>query len=93
VHLLAEAGISKAQAKAMLYEYSMLPASSFRPGDLEVLGDKGRIIGGKVSLVDSPDDIYIGVMGGPGIHTVYLPGFAHETIPHAPVSKAIATKR
>lgn len=89
VHLLAEAGISKAQAKEMLYEYSMLPKTCFRKGDLDALQAKGRIVGNKVSLVDSPDDIYIAVMGGPGIHTVYLPGFAHETIPHAPVSKLI----
>jgi hypothetical protein len=89
VHLLAQAGISKAQAKAMLYEYSMLPTSAFRPGDLQALREKGRVMEDRVSLVDGPDDIYIGVMGGPGIHSVYLPGFAHETIPHAPVSKLI----
>ncbi|HEV7390261.1 MAG TPA: hypothetical protein VGO08_01355, partial [Burkholderiales bacterium] len=61
VHLLAQAGISKEQAKAMLYEYSMLPTSAFRKGDLEALREKGRVIGDKVSLVDSPADIYIGV--------------------------------
>ena len=93
VHLLAEAGISKARAKAMLYEYSMLPVSCFRPGDIEALEAKGRVLGDKVSLVDSPDDIHIGVMGGPGIHTVYLPGFAHETLPNAPVSKRIESQR
>jgi hypothetical protein len=92
VHLLAAAGISKAQTKAMLYEYSMLPASCFRSGDLKALEEKGRMVGDKVSLVDGPEDIYIGVMGGPGIHTVYLPGFAHETIPHQPVSKAVAAR-
>jgi hypothetical protein len=88
-HLLANAGISKAQAKAMIYEYSMLPTSCFRKGDLEALEKKGRIKSEKVSLVDSPEDIHIVIMGGPGIHTVYLPGFAHETIPHAPVTKLI----
>ncbi len=46
----------------------------------------------RVSRVDGPDDIRIGVMGGPGIHTVYLRGFAHETIPHAPVSKVLTEK-
>lgn len=90
VKLLADAGISKAQAKVMLYEYSMLPASAFRKGDLHALHEKGRVVGDKISLVDSSEDIYIGVMGGPGIHTVYLPGFAHETIPHAPVSRLVA---
>lgn len=92
VHLLAEAGISKRQAKEMLYEYSMLPTACFRKGDLDALQSKGRIVGGKVSLVDNPDDIHIAVMGGPGIHTVYLPGFAHETLPHAPVSKVIGER-
>jgi hypothetical protein len=91
--LLADAGISKSQAKAMLYEYSMLPATSFRTGDLEALRQKGRVIDGRVSLVDSPDDIHIAVMGGPGIHTVYLPGFAHEVIPNQPVSKRVSPAR
>ena len=92
VRLLANAGISKAEAKKMLYKYSMLPTACFRPGDLQALEKKGRLINNRVSLVDSPEDIQIGVMGGPGIHTVYLPGFAHETIPHAPVSKVIDEK-
>jgi len=87
--LLANAGISKAKAKEMLYEYSMLPVTSFRDGDRQALRERGRVIDGRVSLVDRPDDIHIVVMGGPGIHTVYLPGFAHEVIPHAPVSRPI----
>jgi hypothetical protein len=90
VRLLADAGISKSDARAMLYEYSMLPQSCFRKGDLEALDKHGRLRGDKVTLVDGPEDIHIAVMGGPGIHSVYLPGFAHETIPSAPVSKAIA---
>ena len=52
-----------------------------------------RVVGGKVSLVERPEDIQIAVMGGPGIHTVYLPGFAHESIPHMPVSKLIPARR
>jgi hypothetical protein len=90
VRVLADAGISKTQAKRMLYEHAMLPASCFRKTDLHVLREKGRVAGDKVTLVDGPDDIHIGVMGGPGIHTVYLPGFSHEIIPRAPVSKVIA---
>ena len=54
VHLLAQAGISKEQAKAMLYEYSMLPTNAFRKGDLAALREKGRVIGDRVSLVDGP---------------------------------------
>lgn len=88
--VLANAGISKAQAKAMLYEYSILPASYFRKSDLPVLEDKGRIVGNKVSLVDGPDDIYIGVTGGTGIHAVFVPGFSLEILPHVPVSRVIA---
>lgn len=88
-HLLAEAGITKSEAKRMLYEYSMLPAACFRKGDIAALEAKGRIVADKVSLVDGPEEIQIAVCGGPGIHTVYLPGFAHETIPHAPVSKLV----
>ncbi|OGA39615.1 MAG: hypothetical protein A3G24_25340 [Betaproteobacteria bacterium RIFCSPLOWO2_12_FULL_62_13] len=87
--LLADAGISKSQAKAMLYEYSLLPTSHFRKTDLPIMEEKGRVVGGKVSLVDSPDEIQIGVMGGTGIHAVYLPGFSLEILPHIPVSKVI----
>src|SRR5205085_10336956 len=71
VRLLADAGISKSQAQAMLYEYSKLPASCFRKGDLQALRAKGRVEGERVSLVENPDDMYIGVMGGPGIPSVY----------------------
>ncbi|MGH7830316.1 MAG: hypothetical protein ACREP8_09085, partial [Candidatus Binatia bacterium] len=88
--LLADGGISKTDAKALLYGYTLLPASYFRKGDLEILKKKGRMMGEKVSLVDGPDDIYIGVMGGTGIHTMFLPGFSHEIIPHVPVSKIIS---
>lgn len=89
VRLLADAGISKADAKSMLYEYTLLPSSYFRKSDLEILEKKGRVVADRVSLVDRPEDIYIGVMGGTGIHTVFLPGFSHEIIPHVPVSKVI----
>ncbi|MBI2986827.1 MAG: hypothetical protein HYY45_08670 [Deltaproteobacteria bacterium] len=89
VRLLADAGISKADAKTMLWEYTLLPSSYFRKGDLKILEKKGCVVAGRVSLVDRPEDIYIGVMGGTGIHTVFLPGFSHEIIPHVPVSKVI----
>ncbi len=90
VQLLADAGISKAKAKEMIYEYTLLPTSFFRSSDIPFLEKKGRIKDGKVSLVDTPEDIYLGVLGGTGIHTVYLPGFSHEQIPHVPVTKVIA---
>jgi|SRR5579872_152526 hypothetical protein len=90
VQLLADAGISKAKAKEMIYEYTLLPTSFFRNSDIPFLEKKGRIKDGKVSLVDTPEDIYLGVLGGTGIHTVYLPGFSHEQIPHVPVTKVIA---
>ena len=89
VQLLADAGITKAKAKEMIWEYSLLPVSFFRKSDVPFLEKKGRVANGKVSLVDGPEDIYLGVMGGTGIHTVYLPGFSHEQIPHVPVSKVI----
>ena len=47
---------------------------------------------GNARLTTALPRIHIAVMGGPGIHTVYLPGFAHETISHTPVSKVIAHK-
>jgi hypothetical protein len=89
IRLLADAGISKARAKEMLYDYSLLPVSYFRKSDVPFLEQKGRVKNGMVSLVETPDDIQIGVAGGTGIHTVFLPGFSHEIIPHIPVMKVI----
>ena len=91
--LLADAGISKEKAKEMIWEYSLLPVSNFRPSDVPFLEKKGRIANGKVSLVNSPEDIFLCVMGGTGIHTVYLPGFSHEQIPCVPVTKLIDESR
>lgn len=93
VRLLSHAGISKAQAKEFLYEHSFLPTSQFRKTDMQALEEKGRLVGNKVSFVASPDDIYVGVMGGAGFHSVFLPGFSHQILPHVPVSKAIAESR
>lgn len=90
INLLAEAGITKAMAKQMLYDYSLLPVSYFRKSDVPFLEQKGRVQDGKVSLVNDPEDIQIAVCGGTGIHTVFLPGFSHEIIPHVPVCKVIA---
>jgi hypothetical protein len=89
IELLADAGITKAKAKEMIYDYTLLPTSYFRKTDVPFLEQKGRIHNGKVSLVDTPDHIQIAVAGGTGIHTVFLPGFSHEIIPHVPVSKII----
>jgi hypothetical protein len=87
--MFADAGISKAEAKALLHEYSMLPCTYFRKADLEALTRRGRVIGDKVSLVDGPEDINIAVTGGAGMHTVYVPGIAHETLPRKPVVKPV----
>ncbi|MFQ5850304.1 MAG: hypothetical protein ACE5JU_06905 [Candidatus Binatia bacterium] len=87
--ILASAGLSKAEVKRIIYESSLLPVSYFRETERELLKEKGRMVGDRVSLVDNPDDIYVAVMGGTGIHTVFLPGFSHEIMPHVPVSKLI----
>jgi hypothetical protein len=92
INLLADAGVSKTKAKEMLYDYSLLPVTHFRKTDVPFLEQKGRVKNGKVSLVDKPDDIQIAVCGGTGIHTVFLPGFSHEIIPHVPVHKIIKSR-
>lgn len=93
INLLHAAGITKAKAKEMLYDYSLVPTSYFRKTDVPFLEQKGRVDSkGMVSLVDNPDDIQIAVCGGTGIHTVFLPGFSHEIIPHVPVCKVINKK-
>lgn len=87
--LLKRAGITKVLATELIYEHSLLPASWFRKSDLAALEEKGRIAGGNVAMVDSPDEINIAVMGGMGIHAVFVPGFSLEILPHVPVSKVI----
>lgn len=87
--VLANAGISKAQAKEIICEKSVLPVSYFRNSDVPLLEEKGRVRGGNVYLVDAPDEVYIGVTGGTGIHAVFIPGFSLEILPHVAVSKAI----
>lgn len=91
--LLAKSGISKVQAKQIIYEHSLLPTSFLRKSDLAVLEEKGRIAGDKVAMVGTADEIHIGVMGGTGIHAVFIPGFSLEILPHVPVSKVIAAGR
>jgi hypothetical protein len=90
VQVLANAGITKSQAKSILFNYMQMPVSSFRRSDVEVMNKRGRIVGDKITLVDRADDIHIAVMGGAGFHAVFLPGFSHQILPHAPVSKRIA---
>jgi hypothetical protein len=88
--ILAEAGWSKQNVKERLYEASMLPVSYFKESELVVLEEKKRITEDRVTLVDGPQDITVAVLGGTGIHTVFLPGFSHELIPKVPVSKPIS---
>lgn len=54
---------------------------------------KGRLMNGGIAPVDRPDDIQIAVMGGTEFHAVFLPGFSHQTLPRAPVSRVIAEGR
>ena len=91
--LLAKAGISKTQAQQIIYERALLPVELLRKSDVAVLEEKGRIRNGKVSMVDTPDEIHIGVMGGSGVHAVFIPGFSLEILPHVPVSRIIADSR
>ena len=70
----------------------MLPLSVFRPGVRSTLQELGRIKNDQVALYDSPEEIHIAIMGGPGIYSIFIPGFSHEVVPTAPVSKLITTR-
>jgi hypothetical protein len=91
--LFERSGISKTEAKRIIFERALMPVSSLRPSDVAVLEEKGRIKDGKVAIVDTPEEIHIGVMGGTGIHAVFIPGFSLEVLPHVPVSRRIAENR
>lgn len=86
---LADGGLSKRDVKQKLFQESILPPSHFKKSDLAALEEKGRISPHGVTLVDGPDHLQIAVLGGSGIHTVFLPGFAHEMLPTVPVSKEV----
>lgn len=91
--LLARAGISRLQAQHFIHERTLVPVSSLRRSDVAALGEKGRVVNGRVAIVDTPEEIHIGVMGGTGIHAVFVPGFSLEILPHVPVSRTITQKR
>ncbi len=87
----AQEGLSKADVKARLCEKASLPLSVFRPGVRQTLEELGRVKSDKVTMFDRPDEIHIVVMGGPGIYSIFIPGFSHEVVPTAPVGKLIST--
>lgn len=88
--LLSRAGYSRSDVQAFLHEKTLVPVSALRKGDAAALEEKGRVANGKVAIVDTPEEIHIGVMGGTGIHAVFVPGFSLEILPHVPVSRVIA---
>ena len=90
--LVAQDGLSKAEAKRLLYESSKIPRQklelrySANPKKLSTVLDcfKGWENWDRIPLVEKPEDIVIIVAGGPGKHSVYM-----STNGYAPVTKVI----
>jgi len=79
--ILARAGLGKADTKRRLWEASKMPAARMTAKDLlrvresrsEELGDiKPETM---LPISSRPEDIGLIVAGGPGTHSVYVPGF------------------
>jgi hypothetical protein len=87
--LFERAGLTRKDVQAFLHERTLVPVSSLRKGDAAALEEKGCVKNGKVAIVGTPDEIHIAVMGGTGIHAVFVPGFSLEILPHVPVSKPL----
>jgi hypothetical protein len=69
--ILAEDGYDRQRLQERLFEEAMIPLSDMPHGNIPQ-GD-WTVVGGKVLLTESPDDIYIAVAGGPEpYHTVYM---------------------
>ncbi len=82
--ILAQAGLSKSEVKAHLWEMSKMPAHYMGRRDLERAQVSRRAELGELGPNDvlpitaSPKDIQLVVAGGAGTHTVYLPCFGNS---------------
>ena len=79
-----KAGMNKDDVRKLLWKFSMMPAS--RMSDREMLRVSGqrREELGEISantllpISRRPEDILIAVCGGPGTHSIYVPGFGNS---------------
>jgi len=83
-HILAQAGLSKADVKNRLWEQSKMAASRMADKDFERTRRTRRGELGEISpetllpVTTEPGRIGIIVAGGPGTHSVYVPGFGNS---------------
>ncbi len=89
--ILSAAGYSKADVKAKLWEYSLMPASRMAAKDMErtirTRKPELGLITANTLLPISTEVSRIGVLcaGGPGTHSVYVPGFGNSRSVTRPV--------
>lgn len=80
--VIQQAGYDKAEVRRRLWELSKMPADYFSVRDFERaqsarLPDLGEITrDSMIPISPRPEDIRLLVAGGPGTHSVYVPGFA-----------------
>jgi hypothetical protein len=82
--LLASAGLTKGAVKRHLFENALLDESALSQQNLEfVRYRRPELFTGvgetKIRIADTPDLINIVVVGGPGTHSILLPGFGRAS--------------
>ena len=82
--IFRSAGMSKNDVKKILWELSMMPASRMSDREmLRVSGQRREELGEITANTLLPisrkaEDILIAVCGGPGTHSIYVPGFGNS---------------
>jgi hypothetical protein len=79
--LLSKSGWSKRDVQEYIYERARNPYGLWRSGGLVSIAPKPHWYEGAdddflVPMSDGPDDIHVVVIGGPGLHSCWIPSFA-----------------
>ncbi len=82
---VSSSGFSRADVQAFLYEEARLPVAKLKQGGMwgmkmwspwiDELIEKGDRDGRSIPVVEAPSGIHVLVAGGPGKHSVVMPGF------------------
>lgn len=82
--LLARQGYTRDRLAGFLFEKARMPLDAFSTERVERWLSKRRPVWfgpengtGRVALADAPSDFLIGVAGGPGTHSVFIPSFGN----------------
>lgn len=90
-HVLARDGYTKGNLKQYIFEHARVPLRRFPPGTRKALRERRArwfaTVGDhtRIGVADRPEDVFVLVAGGPGIHSQFLP----TAFSRGPVIRAI----